>query len=252
MNRHLPPTLFNRWRAAVLVFGLIVCWLLPGHLKASPIDLDHRTVPAVVFADSSLKLAGTAVTGDPDQSIAVIADLKNRRQWSFREGDRAGDFLIKAIYRGHIVVEEGGVEKKVKINGFLDQAAAAAAPARRAGEPPAASPRRAGSRQIDRVVDRGAVAAALANPEAVLESVDVQPARLFNRDVGFRISDFAAGSIFPKMGLRSGDLLLAIDECRIAGPQDAAAVWEALRQGGDVDLTIRRRARTYHINLLLQ
>jgi type II secretory pathway component PulC len=70
--------------------------------------------------------------------------------------------------------------------------------------------------------------------------------------MGFRIADFGANSIFSKMGLRSGDLVLAIDDREITGPEDAAGVLRRIREDGDVDLTVRRRARTYHINLLIQ
>ena len=59
-------------------------------------------------------------------------------------------------------------------------------------------------------------------------------------------------SIFSKMGLRSGDLLLTVNDRKIAGPQEATSFFETIRAGGDIDLTVRRRARTYHINLLIE
>ncbi len=78
------------------------------------------------------------------------------------------------------------------------------------------------------------------------------PARFLNREVGFRIAAFEPDSIFSEMGLRSGDLVLAINDQEIAGPQEATSFFETIREGGDIDLTVRRRARTYHINLLIE
>jgi general secretion pathway protein C len=118
---------------------------------------------------------------------------------------------------------------------------------------PSATPiNRVGSRERLFVIDRATVEAAVADSEAVLDTVDIRPARLFNREVGFRITGFESNSIFSKMGLRNGDLLTSVNDQEIAGPQEAASLFETLREGGDIDLTVRRRARTYHINLLIQ
>jgi type II secretory pathway component PulC len=58
--------------------------------------------------------------------------------------------------------------------------------------------------------------------------------------------------VFSQMGLRRGDLLLKINDDEISGPEEAVSLFETIREGGDIDLTVRRRARTYHINLLIQ
>lgn len=111
---------------------------------------------------------------------------------------------------------------------------------------------RRASRERQKVIDRATVEATLAVPEMVMESIDVMPARFFNRETGFRIAGVGKQSIFSQMGQRSGDLLLAINEQEIAGPQESISFIESLRDGGDIDLTVRRRDRRYHINLLIQ
>ena len=207
--------------------------------------------------NSPLKLVGTAVTRDPQKRIAVIEDLKSRRQWSFHEGDRAGGMLIKSIRRDHVVIDAGRGDETVKISGYLGQGRQTAAspnvPAQRdLSGPPSPSINRVGSRERLYVIDREAVEAAFADPQSVLDTVDIMPARFFNREVGFRIAAFEPQSIFTKMGLRSGDLLLTVNDGEIAGPQEATSFFETIRKGGDIDLTVRRRARTYHINLLIE
>jgi len=249
MIRRLKPLLFKHLLVALLFLGLGVGWPLAGRVVARTIDIGHKEVSAVMFKNSTLKLVGTAVTLSPDRSIAVIEDLKNRRQWSFHEGDRAWDILIKAIRRDHIVIDAGNGEKTVKMRSFL---ATGTAPVRHISGPTATSINRTGSRERHVVLDRVVTEAAFSEPEAVLDRVDITSARLLNREVGFRIAAFDADSIFSKMGLRSGDLLLAINGREIAGPEEAKSLFETLREGGDIDLTVRRRARTYHINLLIQ
>ena len=252
MNSHLKPILLRHLSAALLFLGMGVGWPMSTEVNARELDLDHRVVPASVFKASSLKLIGTAVTRDPDGSVAVIEDLKNRNQWLFHEGDRAGSILIKSIRRDHIVIDAGNGDETVRIRSYLATAAPAAPPVRPISGPSAMSINRVSSRERHKVIDRAVAEAAFADPESVLDQVDIMPARFFNREVGFRIAAFEPGSIFSKMGLRSGDLLLAINDREIAGPEEAKSLFETLREGGDIDLTVRRRARTYHINLLIQ
>jgi general secretion pathway protein C len=257
VKTHLKPILHRRLSAELLLMGLVICWLLPGRADARTVDIGHKKVPTIVLKDSALKLVGTAVTRDPDNRLAVIEDLKNRQQWSFHEGDRIGGILIKSIRREHIVIDAGKGDETVKIRGYLGQARPTTAysnvpPERDVSGPSAPSINRVGSRKRFFAIDRAVAEAAFADPASVLELVDILPARLFNREVGFRITAFEPGSIFSKMGLRSGDLLLTVNDQEIAGPQEATSFFETLREGGDIDLTVRRRARTYHINLLIQ
>lgn len=250
-------TLLQRLLMGAILLGFVTGWPLWHHAEARRADPGQKNVPAAVFKDSSFKLVGTAITRDPSMRVAVIEDLKHRRQRSYHEGDRAGGMLIKSIRRDHIVIDTGKGDETVKISAYLGQGRPTTAsphlPSKR--HSPGLSPpstNRVGSRQRFFVIDRSAAEAAFANPASVLDRVEIKPARLLNREVGFRIAAFESQSILSKMGLRSGDQLLTINDQEIAGPQEAMSFFEILRQGGDIDLTVRRRARTYHINLLIQ
>ena len=213
MNSHLKPILLRHLSAALLFLGMGVGWLLSTEVNARELDLDHRVVPAIVLKDSPLKLIGTAVTRDPDGSVAVIEDLKNRRQWSFHEGDRAGSILIKSIRRDHIVIDAGNGDETVKNKRLSGNSRPPAAPpVRPISGPSATSINRVSSRERLKVIDRAVAEAAFADPASVLDHVDIMPARFLNREVGFRIAAFDPDSIFSKMGLRSGDLVLAIND----------------------------------------
>ena len=239
-------------KLTAIIFILCAVLILSSttELEARGVDMEHNMVPRSSIGGDNLKLVGTAMTGIPGQSVAVIEDPKSRRQWSFHEGERAGGILIKSIRRDYIVIDAGNGEKTVKLKGFL--AGYDTTPDKSATGPVNPTVNRIGSRERQVVVDRRTALTALADPSAALEEVRILPARYFNREIGFRIADFGANSIFSKMGLRSGDLLLAINDHEISGPEEAPSILEAIRDGGDIDLTVRRRARTYHINLLIQ
>lgn len=257
MNSRWTSIFFQGLSVALLFLGLSIGELGPDRVDARTVDIGHKEVQPIVLKDSALKLVGTAVTRDPEKRMAVIEDLKSRRQWSFHEGDRAGETLIKSIRRDHIVIDAGKGDETVKISGYLNQGQSTTAslnvPAQRDfSGPSATSINRVGSRKRLFVIDRAVAEAAFADPASVLDRVDIMPARFLNREVGFRITAFEPESIFSKMGLRSGDLLLTVNDQEIAGPQEATSFFEIIREGGDIDLTVRRRARTYHINLLIE
>ncbi len=244
---------FPRRLAAMAVLFLVIGWTLAAGANSRVMDLEHKVVPASEFDAGSMKLVGTAVTGDPNQTVAVIENRRNRRQWLFRKGDRAGKILFKKIHHDHIIIDAGDGEVVVKLSGNLSttrQPADQVAALRSA--PLSISVNHAGSRDRYKIVDRTAVEAAFADPQAIFERIDIMPGRLFNREVGFRIAGFDADSILAKLGLRSGDLLLAVNDSEIAGPQEAKTLFKTISEGGDMDLKVRRRARTYHINLLIQ
>lgn len=237
----------------IAVFCIAIGWTLSSGANSRGMGLEHKVLPASAFEAGSMKLVGTAVTGDPNQTVAVIEDRQNRRQWLFHEGDRAGRILFKKIHHDHIIIDTGDGKVVVKLNGNLTTGAQPAVqPVGKRSDSLHTSVNRAGSRDRYKVVDRTALEAALADPQAILERIDIMPARLFNREVGFRITGFDADSILAKLGLRSGDLILAINDRNIAGPQEAETLFKTISEGGDMDLTVRRRARTYHINLLIQ
>ena len=78
----------------------------------------------------------------------------------------------------------------------------------------------------------------------------MQQGKLFSRQRGVRINALTVESVFPAMGLRKGDLLLGVNNQVINGPEDAVAMLQNMfDEGGEAELKVRRRARTYRIHL---
>jgi type II secretory pathway component PulC len=65
------------------------------------------------------------------------------------------------------------------------------------------------------------------------------------------------GSITPqnvlrKMGLRSRDVITAINDEAVTGPEQAADFFERLSRGGEVTINFQRRRRDRQIRLNIQ
>lgn len=238
----------RRWILSILFVTLAVCRPLPGGVHARAPDPDIRSVPAVVFENGALKLVGTAVARNPQHSVAVIEDQENRRQRLVHEGDRAGRMMIKRILRDQVVIDAGNGEKSVKIGIALAKGWGLPSAGNESSAATAAG-KGIGSRQRRYAIQHKTARAAFADPEKVLDDIEITPGRLFNRKTGFRIAAFGPESIFSEIGLRSGDLVLGINGREITGPEKAAAVFKTIGDGGEIDLQVRRRARTYRIRL---
>lgn len=238
---------------ALLLFGLNIYGATAEGLDARTLTRQQEPGSETAVKNSSLELIGTAVIPGPYQSVAVIEDLKEKQQWLFHEGERAGGFLIKKIGRDQIIIDGPEGEVKVKIKGLLTAVTKGSkVPEKSQGGPPPTAPDWISPRDRNYVVDHKAAAAALEDPNRALQSVEISSGRIFNRQTGIRIASIVPGSIFTEMGLRSGDLILGVNDQEISGPEDAAYLLQIFSDGGDVDLKVRRRARTLYIHLQIQ
>lgn len=226
-------------------------------LVSAALDTERKTAAAnrgggQKVAAISQRLIGTAVSRNPVDTFAVIEDVKNRQQWLYREGDQVGNVLIKKILPGRIIVDRGRGEEVVKLR--RSQIIKGAGSRRMSGSAmQLAIPnpdRKNGPRDRHYLIDGSAVAEALADPEKLQQNVEIQQGKLFSRQLGVRINALTVESVFPAMGLRKGDLLLGVNDQVITGPDDAVSMLQAMFDGGgEAELKVRRRARTYRIHL---
>jgi type II secretory pathway component PulC len=58
------------------------------------------------------------------------------------------------------------------------------------------------------------------------------------KPTGFRIGKLPRDSILIGMGLRTGDLIIGVNDQAITGPEQAAEFFQTLKQGGDVTIKV--------------
>jgi type II secretion system protein C len=211
---------------------------------------------ALMAKNSSQRLIGTAVSiRDSADNFAVIEDIKSRQQWIYREGDLAGTTLIKKILPDQIIVDNGSGEVVVKLQRSLTGLAAGGSLATTASssatavKPKYDPTRKGGPRDRYYLINGQVFAETFANPNQLLDLVDMQPGKGLGQQKGVRLGAFAQESLFAAFGLRKGDLLLAINGQEIAAPGEAMAMLQTMLDDGQAELKVRRRARTYRFHL---
>ena len=243
----------NQLLCLVITVSVLLASTLSPPLLLGGEDLDgsnNSTGPdsALIIKNDSQRLIGTAVSGDPLNNFAIIERNKGREQWIYREGDIVGGLLIKKILSDRIIVDGGSGDQVVQLRrSLMTVAEGVQGPETRTIQ--ATTGIGNGSRNRYYFVDSRELTAAFTDPKRLKETISMHPVKGFNRDQGIRLGSFAPESVFAAMGLRRGDLLLAIDGQEVVAPSDAVALLQTMLADGQAELKVKRRARTYRFHL---
>ena len=202
--------------------------------QKSKIDVDQMEETKL-----QLKLWGT-VTGDPDNSYAVIEDSAKREQNLYRVGDGIQDATLKAILRGKVVLAVNGQDEVLAMEDLTQGPSRAYQPgsiARPVNMPP-------GPHRTQRVsLRRTMIDNAVQDVSKLMTEIRIQPS-----ETGLSLSNIKPNSIFRRMGLRNGDVLKTVDGQQIRSVDDALRLYESLKSSNSVTVELQRRGSDRTIN----
>jgi general secretion pathway protein C len=92
-------------------------------------------------------------------------------------------------------------------------------------------------------IDRATLNAVLANTSALVQGARIFPELRDGKSVGFRLQAVRPDGPFAKIGLRSGDLLSAINGLALAAPESALDAFVKLRSASHLSLGLERDGR---------
>jgi general secretion pathway protein C len=184
--------------------------------------------------DLGLKLVGTAVTDEPGKSIAIIEVQSTGMQGAFHEGYRWRNILIKEIQPGYVVIETQKGEKIL----YMSSGRAGT------GRPPSSGD--------VAYLDRKEVDSTLPDQSQLTQEIRVRPRFEAGQPIGFVIYKIEPGSIFERMGLRDGDIIVGVNGKPFATTQQTLEFYDALKQGGTVSLEVMRGERKRNLDFVIQ
>ncbi len=223
--------------------------LFSGSALQTPAPEETVSLEDIPSAEKSLglKLVGTVASDDAATSFAIIDNKSTRKQELYHEGDKAGDVLIKRILRNKVIVDAVRGEELLALELEETGKKVEFSPAPQRTEKSLPSSGRHRNLQLN----RKEVEASLADIDGLIQQLNLSPYTLGTQK-GFRISDIPPDSVFTKIGLRSGDVIKAINDLPITGPDQAAAFLQKIREGGDIEIRLSRRRRTMQISLKIE
>jgi len=208
--------------------------------------------------DLGLELVGTVVADNPRLSRAIIDNRSIRKQEAYREGDNAGKVKIKKILRNNVVITtaEGDelltVEIKESGRRSTPYPAAQQVGSQSSSAQPAPGTQLRSARTSSISLKRDEVAASLADTDTLMEQVRLSPYMQGDQASGFRIGNIPRDSVLRKMGLRSRDVIVGVDEETVTSPDQASDFFRKLAEGGEVTIKLKRRRRTRQIKLNIE
>ena len=216
-----------------------------GQVTAREEGISVEDIP-IAEKSLGLKLVGTAAGDDSATSFAIIDSKTTGRQELYLEGDKAGDVLIKKILRNQVIVDAGRGDQVLTLE--LEESGKKIDLALASRPPVDFEP--GSTRRIHQnfLLSRQEVQSSLGNIVQLFQQSGISPYFEGDQSAGFTISNVSSESVFAKIGLRSGDAILAVNGEAITGPQQAGQFFQRLKDGGDVIIKVKKgrgvRSRT--------
>ncbi len=227
----IPETLST----AIIQRNLFKAALTPEKQEKSP-EIQDQAVLAPTSLN--LKLWGTVV-GIGQQSVAVIQEEKARTQTLFHEGDTVSKAVIKKIHRSSVVLTYNGEDQILEMEAQVPGGHTAAT----APSPMLSPPNDTSTMTIEKsVIDE-----AINDMETLTKQVRVRPHFSKGKPDGLLIYGIRNNTLFNKLGLKNGDILMGVDNKELNSISDALALYQTLSQASEAKLKIKRRGKTKEI-----
>ena len=190
----------------------------------------------------NLKLWGT-VARKSGKTYAVIEDTKKREQNLYQVGDTIQDAVVKIVLREKVILNVNGKDEVLEMEKLESRSVAAA-------QPRGSQPARARSRRI--ALKREQIQNAVSDLNSLMSQVKIRPHFKDGQPDGIALSNIRSNSIFRKMGLRNGDVLMGVNDQNIQSVDDALGFYNNLKSADNVSLKIKRRGRLNTIEYTIE
>jgi len=180
-----------------------------------------------------LKLQGTIV-GDKEGLGAVIYDMNTKKQAIYKIGDTVQGATIASVERGRVILKVGGKEQVLSFD--EPQKVSTPQPPAQAQAPP--QPPEPKPKQI--TIHRGEIDASMQDLPKLMSQVNLAPHFKDGQPAGIAIHRINPGSIFQKLGLQNGDILVGVEGNPIKTPEDLINLYDKLKNAEYVKVQVER------------
>jgi general secretion pathway protein C len=246
-----PPVALDGLRSANRSSASISQWHLFGSAGAG---FDPRLL-ANEAPETALRLTlrGTLSEHAADGGIAIIAD-EHGVERGYRVGDALpGDARLEAIYAGRVLLSRGGVNESLSLPRGDPGGRARSTAAAPGGLAAPAPPRGRLDAFVNPMISTGVPLIETPGPltgvnlDELAKQVNVMPVLENGRFAGVRLSVSRDSDLLARTGLRSTDVVVAVNGVPLDGPQRQLELLNSLRDARQVTVTVRRDGETKQI-----
>lgn len=183
---------------------------------------------------SNFDLKGT-VAYNTSFGYIFIEEHGSKKQKLYRLGDMIGSSKLVKITRNTATLRSGGQDVIMKVKATIQDPLLPDAPAGSAA-----------ARNL--ALSKTAVNENLSNLNALMNKAVVRPYTKRGVQEGFIISNIAPDSLYEKMGLQNGDIIIDVNNNKIRGADNLLQAVNLMQSGSSITLNIKRRGKDETIN----
>lgn len=185
----------------------------------------------------NLKLLGT-ITGLGSRNFAIIEDTTKRKQDLYRVDDVVNNATIVKIFRNKVVIDVNGIEEILEVSEQVES--------KLTGNRSLKLKKNDIKKSIINV-KRTLVENAFEDLSKLSKQIMVRPYYKNGKPDGVRIRRISRLSFFRKIGLRSGDVLKAVQGVEIKTIKDAINIQDSLRGASTISILLERTGKPLNI-----
>lgn len=209
---------------------------------ASPKTAESIVLDTLEETELKLKLWGT-IAGDAEKSFAIIEDESKREQNVYKINDTVQNATLKMILTDKVVLSVSGKDEVLQLqkrsSGSSSTTSGSSSSLRTASSSSSSS-----ATTTTRIsLRRAQVNSAMENLTDLMTQITIKP---YNEDgvEGLSLSNIKANSLFRRMGLRNGDVLVAVEGQALTSVDQAYQLYENLKSSDSASVEINRRGRS--------
>lgn len=215
--------------------------------KPKPVAAPVQTIAAAPETKLNLKLRGVFVSTNPQNASAIIADAKGKEE-SYKIGDDiVGRAILREVFNDKVILERNGrletllLPKENLVAGLepgSNKRRGASPRGRLSAANNALSP--ANSAEASKLL-RGYRDSLVSDPQSVMGLLRAEPFRKNGKLHGYRVRPGKDRQLLRKFGLRSGDVVTAVNGVPMDNPLKALEIMRDISSATSLTVDIERR-----------
>jgi general secretion pathway protein C len=187
---------------------------------------------------SAFELKGT-VAGGSSFGFAVMEERGKNKQTLYRLGDMVGSARLIKITRNTVVLRGGDRDITLKIKETPEGSLFSRSPG-------------AGIKSSGVSLSRKEVTDKLGDLKDIMSQAAVRPAFVAGVQEGYLISDIKPDSIYKKLGLQNGDIILDVNNKPLRSADDLLQLVGLMQSGANLSVSLKRNGKNETINYSFQ
>jgi general secretion pathway protein C len=187
---------------------------------------------------TAFDLKGT-IAVDQSMGYAIVEEKGKGKQKLYRIGETIGSARLIRITRNTAVLRGGEKEFVMKIREVVE------------------SPLTEQSSRADRAtsgiaLSKQDVTQSLGDLKSIMSQAVVRPFFVEGAQQGFIVSNIVPGSLYQRMGLQNGDVVVDVNNKKLNSADDILQMVNAMQAGGSVSVNLMRKGQNETINYSIQ